>query len=129
MSPKRQTITILLVVFLLIGGWMLWLLAWARSIEPAGPTLAEHLAHRPAAEERRVFIKDGQEHLALFGSTQVLPKPPSGPPVYIFDSTGQFVDWTIDMGDDNKFHERWPELFSGRVIGVEEVNAWRGSGR
>jgi hypothetical protein len=115
------------ISILLFEGWLIWLGVWLRSIEPAGPTLAEHLAARPQAEERRVFILSGQEYLALFGPVNALPKFPSGPPIYIFDHNGHFVDWTSDMGDDNAFHARWPQLFSGRKVEAVDVATWPGS--
>jgi hypothetical protein len=32
---------------------------------------------------------------------------PSGPPVCIFDESGTLVDYTADIGDDNRFREKW----------------------
>jgi hypothetical protein len=37
---------------------------------------------------------------------QGFPKFPSGPPIYIFDTKGQLVDWTPDEGDDGPFWRR-----------------------
>ena len=77
----RKAIVTLLVIAGLFGGWLLWCRAWYHSVEPAGQTLADHLAQRPASYRRQVMIARGQEYLVLFGPIWVLPKPPSGPPM------------------------------------------------
>jgi hypothetical protein len=33
---------------------------------------------------------------------------PSSPPVYVFDTSGRFVEWSSDPGDDPRFQQRWP---------------------
>jgi hypothetical protein len=113
----------------LLGGWLQWCRAWYHSVQPAGPTLADHLARRPAAEQGRVFVADGQKYLALLGPIQVLPRLPSGWPVYVFDSAGRLVDWTPDDGDDEEFTRRWAGAFAGRAVTPDEVAAWPGSGQ
>jgi hypothetical protein len=123
----RKVITTILVLAVLFVGWVLWVCAWLRSVAPAGPTLAEHLAHRPAPRWQRVFVADGQEYLALYGPMQMLPRLPSGPPVYIFDRAGLLVDWTIDEGDDNAFLQRWPRRFGGQDISPDELAEWPGA--
>jgi len=32
---------------------------------------------------------------------------PSGPPMYVFDSQGCLLDYTLDSGDDPAFMDRW----------------------
>ena len=54
-SPMRKAIITILIVAGLFGGWVLWLRAWCESVRPAGPTLAEHLAHRRAPYRRQVM--------------------------------------------------------------------------
>jgi hypothetical protein len=125
----RQAAITVLVLIALFGGWMLWVRSWYRSVQPAGPTLAEHLDHRPAPHECRVVVRDAHKHLALFGPIQALPRFPSGPPVYIFDRAGQLVDWTPDVGDDEAFKRRWPGVFTGRAITLDEVTEWPGARR
>jgi hypothetical protein len=125
----RKAIVTLLILVGLFVGWLLGVRAWYHSVRPAGPSLAEHLARRPAPERRRGLAADGQEYLALFGPAQAFPALPSGGPVYIFDRAGELVDWTSDEGDDEAFRRRWPGVSSGRAVSPDEVAAWPGSGR
>lgn len=126
---KRPVLLFGLLLVGLIGGWLFGVRQWYRSVQPAGPTLAEHLAQRPTPEQQRVLAVEGREYLVLFGPIQAIPRFPSGGPVYIFDRTGQMVDWTPDEGDDEAFMQRWPGIFDGRAITMDELASWPGSGR
>jgi hypothetical protein len=42
----------------------------------------------------------------------------SGPSAYLFDTNGQFVDWTADMGDFHTVKHRF-DLASGHVKNIE----------
>jgi len=125
----RKTVVILLVPVCLFGVWFLCVRAWYQSVQPAGPTLADHLTQRPAPEQSHLVVLDGQEYLALFGPIQTFPRFPSGWPVYVFDRSGRLVDWTPDEGDDEGFKQRWPGVFDGRAVSPDELAAWPGSGR
>src|SRR5689334_5868998 len=107
----RKAIRTVLGLLIVLGWWALWLSAWIESVQPAGSTLADHLANRPAAVQRRVFVAHGREYLALFGPIHALPRLPSGGPVYVFDDTGKLAGWTPDSGDDNRFMEQWEAAF------------------
>ena len=56
---------------------------------------------------RRAELQDvgGQTFVVMHGPLAGLV--PSGPPVYVFDSTGRLVDWTTDSGDDPRFQGKW----------------------
>jgi hypothetical protein len=110
------------------GAWYLGVRAELRSIRPAGPTLAEHLAQRRAPVKRRVIVVGGQEYLALVGPVQAITRVPSGSPVYVFDRAGRLADWTADDGDDEAFKGRWGVVHGGRPVTPEEVEAWPGAG-
>jgi hypothetical protein len=48
----RKAIVTLLVLASLFAGWLLGVRAWYQSVRPAGPSLADHLARRPAPRQR-----------------------------------------------------------------------------
>ena len=56
---------------------------------------------------RRAELQDvgGRTFVVMHGPLAGLV--PSGPPVYVFDSTGRLVDWTTDSGDDPRFQDQW----------------------
>jgi hypothetical protein len=123
----RKALKAALVVIVLFAGWVLLLVRWVHLVQPAGPTLADHLAKMPPPEQRRVFTKGGREYLAVFGPIHVLARFPSGPPVYVFDDAGRLADWTPDEGEDPAFHRQWGPAFSGREVTQAEVNQWPGA--
>jgi len=45
---------------------------------------------------------------------------PSGPPAYIFDERGTFVEWCYDPGDTPSYRRRWP-FKSTDHVNVAEV--------
>ena len=104
---------------------MFWTHQWLLSVQPAGITLTDHLEHRPPSEHQREINIGGQKFLVLFGTIQIWPRFPSGAPVYIFDGTRKLVDWTPDIGDDEAFKARWPNMNSGvKPLSHDEVAKW-----
>lgn len=129
-SKWKKALVIAGIVSVLIGVWIHHLHRWCESVQPGGSTLAEVLAKLPDPVAGRAFTQDGHQYLALLGPVQTYPKFPSGPPVYIFDSTGQLIDWTADEGDDEAFRSRWSTFFRGRALTPQELHAWpNGSSR
>ena len=49
---------------------------------------------------------DGRTSLLMYGPRTTLLLQ-AGPPVYVFDASGQLVDWTVDCGRDGRFQSRW----------------------
>src|SRR5436190_7040385 len=91
-KPAKNLLLLGVLFGLPFGGWVFWIIQWSHAIEPAGAMLADHLERRRAPDQGRVFTVDGQEHLALIGPLDPFPKFPSGPPIYVFDDTGRFID-------------------------------------
>ena len=56
-------------------------------------------------EVRRVTAK-GRDYI-LATAPMVKWAFPSGPPMYVFDSQGRLLDYTLDSGDDPAFMDRW----------------------
>ena len=49
----------------------------------------------------------GDSYLLVTGPLSRGLALPSGPPVYVFDSSGRLVTWTLDSGDDPDFASTW----------------------
>ncbi|MBI3922523.1 MAG: hypothetical protein HY318_13960 [Armatimonadetes bacterium] len=57
-------------------------------------------------EARRVAVR-GVYYTFARGPLVSWGNVPSGPPMYIFDSQGHLVDYTLDVGDDPRFADKW----------------------
>lgn len=78
-----------------------------RPIKPDPNESFEQSAERHEFE--RIFRLENQDGTFYMAEA---PWPPadvlqSGPPVFVFDSTGRLVDWTSDSGDAPSFTARW----------------------
>jgi hypothetical protein len=45
----------------------------------------------------------------------------SGPTVYVFDSSGRYLDWTTARGDDPPFDQKWPHASGAREISLQQA--------
>ena len=88
-------------------------------------TLAEFSANMAKPEKVVVFEKDGSSYVEVIGRR---PRPrylavpvPSGPPAYIFDSTGQIKYWTVDLGDTAEYSEVWQNRTDSREVSIQEA--------
>jgi hypothetical protein len=83
------------------------------------------LKWRPETGSFVIIERTGEEYLMTNGlSRGVLA---SGPSAYVFDRTGQMVDWSYDIGDDPAFDEKWRAQHSmrgTRIISSTDVNKW-----
>jgi hypothetical protein len=104
-----------------------WVTNWYESVQPAGPTLAEHLAKRPTPIDRRIIELDGTRFLELTAESQMIPKFPSGSPIYVFDQAGNLADWTPDSGDDENFKHRWSGYRVIRSVTDDDLKTWAGA--
>jgi hypothetical protein len=123
-STTFKAVALALLFAGLFVGWLLSIRDWQHRMHPAGTTLAEHLSQRPTAETQRLVDADGTKYLALIGPSESFPRFPSGPPVYLFDASGNLVDWSADEGDDPEFHRRWPNLYTGPLLTPDDVRNW-----
>jgi hypothetical protein len=97
----------ILFLALLIGGGIVFECVSTLRQNPAGhaSTLKEYLQWRPTASQFGTVDVQGKQHIIAYGRASGLLA--SGPPAYVFDDTGQLVDWSADIGDDPQFDERW----------------------
>ena len=49
---------------------------------------------------------------------------PSGPPAYIFNKSGELIDWTIDRGEAPVYQQRWPFTAILTNITLDQALAW-----
>ncbi len=106
----RSYIAIVLVLLILLIGWVS-LETWNyRRITPdeIGQNLKEFLTSMPPIEGIYSRQSGGITYLEVVGTFPPFPLVVSGPPIYIFDTTGSLVDWTREFGEDRPFERRWP---------------------
>ena len=126
MRTRTLLRTIGVLVTLLAGATALRVHEYGQVL-PRGQTLDEHLATMPDPSEYRVLVVDGREHLAVRGTARLWSFA-SGDPVYVFDKAGRLTDCTVDAGDDNAFHARWPGVDRGRRLTREQAVKWTAGG-
>lgn len=109
---KIAAFVVLAIALLLLGEW------YARRGKLPPPSVKDlngYLAWRPEANQ---FVRLPNERLLALGSGAGLV--PSGPSAHIFDSNGDLLDSTADMGDDPQFNARWnisyPLQIEGRAL-------------
>ncbi len=117
----RRLPSYLLIGAALFAGWIVFAIRETHRLRPGGQTLAEHLREMPKSDRYCVFDSNGVEHLAAIGPHRSLLTFPSGPAIYVFDRNGNLSDWTMDEGDDPRFHGRWPNALNGREISLAEA--------
>jgi hypothetical protein len=82
-----------------------------------------YIAHRFTPHEKTATIQQLEKdfgvklevrHVTTKGRDYILATAPlmrwatpSGPPMYVFDSEGRLLDYTLDSGDDPRFMEKW----------------------
>jgi len=108
---KRGLLPALLVLLLPVCAWWACEVHHARKSNADGiETYRQYRESLPPPESvLKLRVGEG-EFYALSGPVSVLLALSSGPPVYIFDSEGKLLDWTLDSGDDPRFSERWGAL-------------------
>lgn len=120
---KRYGWLILVVVLIVVE-----YIAYRRVVPPEEVrSLDDFLVWRPAADQFVVVDANGGAYLIAYGPESSVFLVSSGPSAYVFDSSGQFVDWSSDIGDNPTFDERWNAQRSrgaGRSLGRDEAARW-----
>ena len=115
----KKVIKTILVLLLAFAAYIaVEVICQCRAKPPATvQNLEQYLGWQTGHRRAELQESGGQTFVVMHGPLASLV--PSGPPVYVFDSTGRLVDWTTDSGDDPRFHEKW----FGRNRNAREVSA------
>jgi hypothetical protein len=122
MRPIRLGI-ISKVVLISIG--ILFYLIWheVRLTYPTSHDFFKFLKLTPASR----ITSFGHFQLAGKGYIEVVGKVPSvlasGPPVYIFDESGNLIDWIEDNGEHPRFYRQWIESITRTPMTVDQASA------
>jgi hypothetical protein len=111
-KPTQKKVLRYALVLLLPCHWISSEVIYARGRRPAGITRAADYYDRFGAPSRIArFERSGATYYHLFGHLPRFPWVlafPSASPAYVFDSSGRFVEWSIDPGEDLRYQNRWP---------------------
>ncbi len=121
-AGTKSTIKLLGCLALLGMVYILSIAFWLKQFAPA-PGVTDYLGLKhqgvPLTEARRVTHPAG--HVCLFGDIDsVMWTLPSGPPAYLFDSSGALVDYTHDVGDSTKFQNVY-QVHHGPIVPISEI--------
>ena len=97
----------IVIVALLIGGCVAFeRIDRSRNTPPATvQTFDDYMKWQTKHRDVQEWQSNGQSFVLMSGpNAGVLP---SGSTVYVFDSSGRMVDWTLDGGDDSRFQKKW----------------------
>ena len=91
-------------------------------VPPVDLTLDTFFDWQPATKWAVIKTAGDEEYLILIGPLRGIL--PSGPSAYVFDKTGELVDWETDVGDSVRFERRWLP-WSWVPIDREGVQRWQ----
>ena len=84
-------------------------------------TFESYLERMASPESLRIIQIDDQGYLMAYGPvTSWIPK---GPPLYVFSSHGDLLDWTVDSFDDPDFVGQWL-VSEMHEISLDEAKIW-----
>jgi hypothetical protein len=124
-TSLKSSVMPVLVLALLAGLWI-GLSIYSRSklaLPSHVDTLAKFSAEMPQPEKVIAFDLYGSSYVELIGRPPRFPggPVPSGPPAYIFDSTGHISYWTVDVGDSTEYWEDFQNRSNSREISIKEA--------
>jgi hypothetical protein len=90
-------------------------------IPPDNLTLDSYFEWQPTTKWAAIKESGGAEYLILLGPPAGFL--PSGGSAYVFDKSGQLIDWVTDTGDSVRFKRRWLQ-WSGIPIDRQAAQDW-----
>jgi hypothetical protein len=127
MKPRQRLI---LIGALLLAGLVTYLVVEWRLIRRTNPPQGVTDIHtfmkwRPETQQFVILQTINGEYLMANG--EMRGTLPSGPSAYVFDRSGQLVDWSPDIGDAPAFDQRWQaqrSMGSPSTLRASEVKNW-----
>lgn len=109
-SRKIEVFVVVLLVGLPLCSWLLSEIRWSRLNSPDGKftNVREYLARSRKPSRVSKVEKQGETFFIAYSPMDTWLAMPSGPAGYVFDKSGQMVDWSGDTGDDSSFNKKWP---------------------
>ena len=109
MARLRRIVIAVTLPAALFLGWLGSELYYSsrNSLPESVTTYHQFLETMPEPAELELVKVSGHSYLLVIGPLAGGLALPSGPPAYVFDSTGRLVAWTLDSGEDPDFTSRW----------------------
>ncbi len=124
--PAMKRFRGVIIVVLLLAAWITteWRLH-RRTVPPASVTDFSTFAEwQQSPRHIEVIQQRGSGYLFVMGRNSGLL--PSGPSGYVFDRSGRLLDWSLDIGDDPRFRDKWipSSQRSGPHLDVDGARRW-----
>ena len=109
MARARRIVLAMILPAALFFGWLGSELYYSNrnSLPKSVTTYQQFLSSMPEPAELELVQVRGDSYLLVIGPLARGLALPSGPPAYVFDSTGRLVAWTLDSGEDPDFTSTW----------------------
>lgn len=99
-SHRSETVGLTLLLVLIVGYGFEVRREQARLAPPVGvATLPAFVDAMPPPQYLELVHNDGREYVAWFGEVSGPLDVPSGPSCYLFDDSGDLIDWQPETGD------------------------------
>ncbi len=109
-TRKVKWLVLCAVIWLPVLGWLVSEVRWGRLNDPSGKfaNAVQYLERGRLPSRLCRATTDGHTYFIAFGPMDTWLAVPSGPAAYVFDESGDMVDWSSDIGDDASFQSQWP---------------------
>src|SRR5262249_204510 len=98
-----------------------------RSLDPRRQGVAtfdDYVVQMGGPEGLRFVNLVGGKYLVATGRTRNLITVPSGPSEYVFDHHGELIDWSADVGDDDRFAGAWRGGLTEKGVSLDVARLW-----
>lgn len=121
---KGRSIIVIAMMFVLAVAYVIAAAAYQSRFAPApGVKTYPQLKAQGVRLLRAVRVSNPANHVVVFGdATSGMWTLPSGPPAYLFDESGQLIDFTHDVGDSTRFQNEY-KVYSGTNISIQSLDS------